>query len=401
MSLETAPAGSFRHDVRVIGLISVAHGFSHFFQLALPPLFPLLRGEFDVSWTLLGLLVGVFYAASGVTQFTSGFVVDRIGAKGVLLSGLSLLAGGTVLAALTPGVYWLFPIVALMGVGNGVFHPADFAILNANIAARRLGYAYSMHGVGGNLGYALAPIIGFALATAFGWRAALATMGVLGLLAVGVFATQRHVLTSLRAPDAHEHTLKGSFALFAQPAIALCFAYFIVQTTASVGLQTFLPAGLNTGLAVPLVLATSAVTAYLLGGTIGILAGGFLAARTTRHDRVATTGLLAGAALLTLVAWGGVPIPMIVPLFALVGFALGTTGPSRDLIVRNATPKGAAGRVYGFVYSGLDLGAMLGPVWFGLMLDHDMGREMFYAVAALLVVAVGTVMQVRRAVGAR
>ena len=263
VSLETASAGSFRHDVRIIGLISVAHGFSHFFQLALPPLFPLLRAEFDVSWTLLGVLVGVFYATSGVTQFTSGFVVDRIGAKGVLLAGLSLLAGGTVLAALTPGVYWLFPIVALMGVGNGVFHPADFAILNANVAARRLGYAYSMHGVGGNLGYALAPIVGFAIAAAFGWRAALAAMGIVGLLAVGVFATQRHVLTSLRAPDAHEHTLKGSFALFAQPAIALCFGYFIVQTTASVGLQTFLPAGLNTGLAVPLAREASSAEALI------------------------------------------------------------------------------------------------------------------------------------------
>jgi len=149
---------------------------------------------------------------------------------------------------------------------------------------------------------------------------------------------------------------------------------------------------------VPLVLATSAMTAYLLGGTGGIVAGGFLAARTIRHDRVAATGLLAGAALLGVVGTGAVPVAMIVPIFALIGFVMGTTGPSRDLIVRNATPKGAAGRVYGFVYSGLDLGSMVGPVWFGLMLDHALGREMFYVVAALLVLAVGTVIRVRRAV---
>ena len=167
-----------------------------------------------------------------------------------------------------------------------------------------------------------------------------------------------------------------------QPAIALCFCYFVVQTTASVGLQTFLPSALNAGLAVPLVLATSAVTAYLLGGTAGIVAGGFLAARTQparrrRVDgapgrRVAARGRRRS---------GPCRVPAIVPLFALVGFAMGSTGPSRDLIVRNATPKGAAGRVYGFVYSGLDLGAMIGPVWFGLMLDHALGREMFYVVA--------------------
>lgn len=397
MSLEPPVVDSFRRDVRVIGLVGVAHAFSHFFQLALPPLFPLLRAEFGVSWTLLGTLVGVFYAASAVTQFSAGFAVDRIGARPVLLSGLGLLAGGTIAASLAPGAWWLFPIVALMGVGNGVFHPADFAILNANVAPARLGYAYSSHGVGGNLGYAAAPIVSFGLASIFDWRVALACMGAVGLFALGVLATQRAYLTSHRSPAGHVHDFKGSMAMFAQPAIALCFAYFMIQTTATVGLQTFLPAALNTGLAVPLVIAASAVTGYLLGGTGGIVVGGFLAARTKRHDRVAATGLLAGAFLLVFVALGVIPTVLVVPYFALIGFALGTTGPSRDLIVRNATPKGAAGRVYGFVYSGLDLGATIGPIWFGLMLDAHLGREMFYVVAGLFIAAVGTVVRVRRA----
>ncbi len=396
--MDSDPPESLRRDVRVIGLVGSAHALSHFFQLALPPLFPLLRAEFDVSWTVLGMLVGVFYAASGVTQFVAGFLVDRIGARPILLSGLALLAAGTMAASLAPGPYWLFPIAALMGIGNGVFHPADFAILNASVAPRRLGYAYSMHGIGGNLGYAAAPIVSYALAVAFDWRIALASMGAAGLVALALLASQREYLESNRAPDAHLHTLKGSLGMFAEPAIALCFLYFVVQTTASVGLQTFLPSALNAGLDVSLVLAASAFTAYLLGGSGGILTGGFLAARTDRHDRVAATGLLTAAILLLPVALGAVAHVLIVPLFALIGFVLGTTGPSRDLIVRNATPKGAAGRVYGFVYSGLDLGAMIGPVWFGLMLDHGQGREMFFVVAALLVVAVLTVIRVRRAI---
>jgi len=399
--LDTAIRHSFRHDARVIALVSIAHSLSHFFQLALPPLFPLLRAEFDVSWTLLGTLVGTFYVASSVTQFTSGFAVDRAGARPVLLGGMSLVIAGTLLAALAPGPYWLFPAAAMMGVGNGVFHPADFAILNASVDPRRLGYAYSVHGVGGNLGYALAPIVSFGLGTAFGWRIALVAMGVIGLVVLGVLATQRQVLSSQRAHDAHAHTVRGSVGLFLQPAILLCFFYFVFQTTASIGLQTFLPSGLNAGFDVPLVLATSAVTAYLLGGAAGIVAGGFLAVRTTRHDRVASVGLLVGAALVALVATGAVPRPLIVPLFVVIGVVLGATGPSRDLIVRNATPKGAAGRVYGFVYSGLDIGASLGPVWFGLMLDHSMAREMFYTIAALLVIAIATVVNVRRAVVAR
>ncbi|MCC7326297.1 MAG: MFS transporter [Burkholderiales bacterium] len=396
--MEAVAPESLRRDVRVIGLVSVAHACSHFFQLALAPLFPLLRADFDVSWTLLGILVGVFYAASGITQFVAGFAVDRFGARPVLLGGLGMLAGGTVVAALAPGAYWLFPIMALMGAGNGVFHPCDFAILNANVAPRRLGYAYSTHGVGGNLGYAAAPIIGYALAAAFNWRVALACMGIAGLVILGVLATQRSYLTSHRAHDAHAQTLRGSMALFAQPAIALCFAYFVLQTMAAVGLQTFLPSALNSAFEVPLVLAASAVTAYLLGGTGGIIAGGFLAARTLRHDLVAASGLLVGASLLVVVGMGSVSMAMVFPMFALIGFATGSTGPSRDLIVRNATPTGATGRIYGFVYSGLDLGAMLGPIWFGIMLDHALGREMFYVVAALLLLAVGTVVRVRRAI---
>jgi len=396
--LDNAQPESFRRDVRIIGLIGTAHAFSHFFQLALPPLFPLLRADFDVSWTMLGLLVGVFYAASGLMQFAAGFAVDRFGARPVLLGGLALLAGGTVLAGLAPGVYWLFPIVALMGVGNGVFHPCDFAILNANVAQRRLSHAYSTHGVGGSLGYALSPIVSYALAAAFNWRVSLALMGLAGLVALAVLAHQRTYLTSHRAVDARSHSLSGSMGLFLQPAILLCFGYFVIQTMASVGLQTFLPSALNSGFAVPLVLAATAVTAYLLGSTGGIIAGGFLAARTERHDIVAAAGLLAGATLLAMVAFAGVSGAMVVPTFALIGFVMGSTGPSRDLIVRNATPKGAAGRVYGFVYSGLDLGAMIGPVWFGVMLDHGMGREMFYVVAVLLALAVGTVVRVRRAV---
>ena len=396
MPLETVPAESFRRDVRIIGLVGTAHAFSHFFQIALAPLFPLLRAEFDVSWTLLGTLVGVFYAASGVTQFTAGFIVDRLGARPVLLTGLALLAFGTILASLAPSVYWLFPVVALMGVGNGVFHPADFAILNANIAPRRLGYAYSTHGIGGNLGYALSPIVSFSIASVYGWRVALAAMGVMGVIALGVLASQRRLLTSHRASDAHAASHRGAMQLFVQPAIVLCFCYFVAQTMAAVGLQTFLPSALNAGFDVPLALATSAVTAYLLGSTAGIAAGGYFATRTSRHDRIAAAGLLAGAALLALVATGWVPLLLLIPLFVAAGFALGATGPSRDLIVRNATPKGAAGRVYGFVYSGLDLGAMIGPVWFGLMLDNGHPRQMFLVISILLIVAVGTVLQARR-----
>jgi MFS family permease len=393
--LDHSAAVSFRRDARVIGLVGLAHGTSHLFQLALPPLFPLLRAEFGVSWTLLGALVGVFYAASGATQFAAGFVVDRAGARPVLFAGLALLATATLAGAFAPGVWWLFPMMAAAGIGNGVFHPADFAILNANVARQRLGHAYATHGIGGNLGYALAPLLSYGLGAAFGWRAALLIMGAAGLVVLGLIATQRDALQAPPHPDARGAGVRGNVALLLQWPLVMCFAYFLVQTMATVGLQTLAPGTLNAAFGVPLPLALSTVTAYVLGGAAGILAGGFLAARTARHDRVAIAGL-ASAAALTLVVAAGPAAAMFVPLFAAIGFAVGATGPSRDMIVRNATPHGASGRVYGFVYSGLDIGGTLGPVLFGLMLDHALSQQVFVVIALLYVVAIATVAEARR-----
>jgi len=395
--LDFARPSSLRRDVHVIGVVGFAHLMSHFFQLVLPPLFPLIRSEFGTSYAVLGTLVGVYYAASGVTQFLSGFVVDRVGARGVLLSGLALAACGTMLAALAPGVAWLFPIVVVMGIGNGVFHPANFAILNASVAPSRLGHAFSSHGVGGNIGFVLAPMVSFALGAAFGWRVALAGAGAIGLIALGLIASQRALLVSHRATDAHLHTMRGSVHLFAQSPIVLCFLYFVLLTIGTVGTQTFTTSVLESGYGVSLALATSALTAYLLGGTAGILAGGFLASRTRHHHRVAAGGMLFAALALCIVALDAIPAALLLPVFASAGFAIGTTSPSRDMIVREATPKGAEGRVYGFVYSGFDLGGIIGPVAFGVLLDAGLAHDVFFAVAGCFLLSIGTVFGVRRA----
>jgi MFS family permease len=297
-----------------------------------------------------------------------------------------------------PGIGWLFPLVVLMGIGNGVFHPADFAVLNANVSPRRLGHAYSSHGIGGSLGYALAPVVSFGLASAFGWRTSLLICGALGLVAVAVLATQRGALDSRKhGVAAPKHTLSGSMELFRQRAILLCFAYFCVLTIGTIGITTFLGTSINAAYGLPLAIAATAITAYLLGNAAGVLAGGFLAARTARHDRVAATGLGVGAVLILLLALFAPLATWAIPLLALTGLALGATGPSRDMIVRGATPKGASGRVYGFVYSGLDLGSALGPVALGAMLDHGSPRLVAAAIAVFLFVAIATVVQVRHA----
>lgn len=394
--MSTTASVSFRQDYKVIGLVGLAHCLSHFFQLALPPLFPFLKDAFEVSYAALGSLVATFYVASGLTQFAAGFVVDRIGARPVLLVGSALIAGGALIAGAAPSFAWLYLLVLLMGIGNGVFHPADFAILNARVLPARLGLAYSTHGVGGNLGFALAPIVSYALGAAIGWRMALVTMGACGMAVWALLATQRSSLACAHRSGGHRATLEGSITMLAQAPILLCFAYFLLATMATSGLMSFAPMAFEKGYGIPLVSGAAALTGYLLGSTAGIVVGGVLASRSQRHAMIASLGLLTAATLIVALASSELLRSMLVPVFVITGFALGCTGPSRDLIVRGATPSGASGRVYGFVYSGLDVGGTLGPLATGFMLDHGAARSVLYAVAACLLFSIGTVLNVRR-----
>ena len=321
-----------------------------------------------------------------------------MGARPVLLAGLALAAGGIIVASLVPGVGWLFPIVALMGVGNGVFHPADFAILNASVAPRRLGHAYSTHGIGGNLGYALAPVVSFALGAAFGWRIALAGMGVIGLVALGDHgepAGAPRLASGDGRASAYGEGQRRALPAVADRAVLLLFR---VRHDRRPGPADFHSDGAGIGL-------------RRVARARDVDADRVPARRRRRHprrrlprrahDRATTASrppeCWSRAIVLAVVATGAVPSPLLLPVFVLIGFALGSTGPSRDLIVRAATPKGAAGRVYGFVYSGLDLGGIIGPVAFGVLLDHGHPREMLFGVAACYLVAIGTVIRVRRA----
>ena len=394
MSDPTARSG-LRGDVRVIGLIAVAHFFSHFFQLVLPPLFPLLKTVFDVPYVALGLTMSVFFGTSGIGQTLSGFLVDRVGAHRVLVGGMALFAGSIALTGLVPTYWMLLPVALLARLGNSVFHPADYSILNASVHPRRIGRGYSVHAVSGNLGWAVAPTVVFGLTAHFGWRAALVTVGALGLAVVVVLATQGAAFAAVRG-RARGEGAGGNLSLLLSAPILSAFAYFALIATALIGVQTFGVTGLMRVYETPLALATAAFTAFLLGGAGGTLLGGFLADQTRRHDLVAAGGLFLAATFMMLLATGAVSVSLLPLILASAGFCHGVTSPSRDMLVRAATPPGASGRVFGFVYSGLDLGSCLTPLAFGWILDHGDPRMLFVVVGVLMLATIGTVVQVRR-----
>jgi MFS family permease len=391
---------SLRDDVRVIALIGGGHSVSHFLQLTLPPLFPVLRDELGVSWVALGLISSVFYAVSGVAQPVAGFFVDRFGARRVLLSGMTLFGAAIVCAGLAPTYAALLPIAALAGLGNGVFHPADYSILNATVSARRIARAYSLHQISGNIGWVLAPLLVGTVTHLAGWRVALVTAGGAGLMVTLFIALQTVGLGAQMSPPARADGagLRADLKLLTAVPILMAFGYFVLLTASTSGIQTFAVPALGAIYHAPLVLATGALTVYLFGNASGVLTGGFLADRATRHDLVAATGVLGAATLTMVLAWGALPLGAVPVVMALTGFSMGVTAPSRDMLVRAATPRGSSGKVFGFVYSGLDVGSLIAPPVYGWFLDHGEARGMFLTIAALMLVMIATVVQVRRRV---
>ena len=387
---------ALRSDVRIISLIAAAHFFSHFFQLTLPPLFPLLKEVWGVPYVALGLAMSVFYGASGIGQTISGFLVDRLGAHRVLLGGMALFSASVALAGLVPTYWLLLPVALLAGLGNSVFHPADYSILNASVDPRRIGRGYSVHAISGSLGWVAAPPVVVGLTAHFGWRVALVTVGAAGLLAACVLATQVRAFVGGRPAERPRSTAGREVRLLLTAPILSAFAYFAFIATALIGVQIF---GVTTLMRIydtPLGSATAALTAFLVGGASGILAGGLLADRTRRHDVVAVAGLLTAAGFMLLLATGALAPALLPAVLGLTGFCHGVTGPSRDMLVRAATPPGSSGKVFGFVYSGLDLGSCLTPLAFGWLLDHGDPRMLFVAVGILMLCTIATVVQVRR-----
>ena len=387
---------TLKTDVQIIGLVALAHGLSHFYQIATAVVFPLIKDELGVSYAALGATVALYYTMSGICQTLAGFAVDRLGARRVLFFGLVLSASGALLAGFAQNYSMLLLAALVGGLGNSVFHPCDFSILNARVGKERLGYAFSWHGIAGFLGYASAPTYAIAMVGSHGWRGALLGAAALGAVVIGFLATQRGALY-VEPADARRgaagRSLAGDLQLLASPPILMCFGYFLLIAVGFIAIQTFGVSAMIQLYGASPQLASAALTAYLLGAAAGIFTGGFVAVRTQRHDLVAVTGMSVSALLMFTIAQAWMPAAALPALFAATGFAGGMTNPSRDLIVRQTTPAGATGKVYGFVYSGLDVGSMLTPVYFGWLLDKGFAAAVFFSVVVSLVLTISTVLQ--------
>jgi FSR family fosmidomycin resistance protein-like MFS transporter len=362
-----------RQDATIIGLVGLAHASSHFGHLLLPLLFPVFMREFGLGYAELGFLMTVFFAVSGLGQAGAGFVVDRLGARPLMFVSLGLFAVACLLASQAMGYSGLLVVAAMAGLGNATFHPVDFTILNQRVSFARLGYAFSAHGLTGNLGWAAAPVFFAGMGAAVGWRNAYVAAAVMYLAVLLVLVFNRaHLQTQVAQPQPVRQGAQAehSMAFMKLPVVWWCFGFFLLSTMTLAVVQGFLVSILKAMHGIGFEAATLTLTAYMLCGALGMLVGGVIAARTLSSDRVVAWAMAAGAVLLALcgTGWLGPMATMVV--LASTGFAIGIGGPSRDMMIKRAAPSGATGRVYGLVYSGLDIGFALSPLIFGVFMDR-------------------------------
>ncbi len=394
-------SSSLRSDATLIGLVGLAHAISHFSQLILPPLFPWLKDAFGVSYTELGAVLTVFFVTSCAVQAGSGFIVDKLGPRPVLFVGLGCLGLAAFGYAMAPNYWGLVASAVVAGVGNGVFHPVDYTLFNRKVAPTRLGHAYSVHGITGSLGWALAPAFVVPLAIAFSWRVALASAGVLALVVLVVLWFGRAALAldvkAVQKATGQGPGSEGAFAFLRIPAVWMCFGFFFFYAMVISVVQTFAPQAAGRLHEVPVALVAICVTVYMVASSVGMVLGGFLASDPARCERIVGAGFGIAAVLALVLGLASFP-PAVVPvLFGAMGFASGIAGPSRDLIVKRSTPANASGRVYGVVYAGLDIGQAVAPLIFGRLMDAGQYASVILGLALVQAVLIASAFNVRRA----
>ena len=398
----TTPS-TFAHDSRVLGLISLGHLLSHFYQLCFAPLILVWHQDFGASFATLGAILTTFTLATGVAQMPAGMLVDRHGARAVLIGGLILSGVAFAGMALAPSVPLLFVMAAIAGIGNAVFHPADYAILNSSLNPNHMGKAFSLHTFAGNLGGALAPAT-FAYLIAFqDWRFGVVVVGILGFIVAAILLLQGGILRD-ETDGASETTRKNAKTAFswrenvafmtAGPMMML-FLFFMTASMASGGIAAFSQVVNVKIQMIDIETAGTVLSAFLFAVTAGILAGGVAADKTTRHDIQAAFAFLGSAAIFAALALQVYSEVVILALFILAGFAQGFVRPARDMMVRALSPKGTTGRAFAFASTGMALGSASAPIAFGILLDMDSPHAVYWLVAAFNLVAITTVMSTR------
>jgi predicted MFS family arabinose efflux permease len=381
-----------RREAQAVSLIGLAHFLSHVFTLALAPLMAVMTRDLNISYAELGIVVAVFALTTGVFQTPMGFLVERIGGRAVLIGGLVLNSVCFVWAGwFTTGLWDLLVVMALAGVGNAVFHPADYALLSSSVDKPRLGQAYSVHTLAGMVGLIVGPIMTVALEPSMGWRGAIAAVGLLGLATSAVLVVGAGMMSEGAEHKTKQRMSDSMRELLTSPAIVLFFLFYMCTSAANAGLTQFSIVAFQSMYGVEKAVAVTALTIYQIGSLALVLPGGVLADRTSRQDFYLALGFAITAAFVFLVGTGLLPFWFAVALLCLGGAIRGGLNSVRDVAVREIPTDIPVGTVFGFVSTGFLIGHALGSPLYGWLFDHFPPSYIFYVSALIHVIGIGII----------
>lgn len=398
-------------DIKVISLVCFPHMMSHVYWLVIPPMYLALIAAFGISgnefaflgfvdkpFTVIATVTTVFAIATFIFQTPVGFIVDRIGARAVLATGLAIEAVAIGLFGVATAYWQLLILAAAAGVGHTVFHPADYAILSARVSEERMGRAFSIHSATGYVGFAIAPIFMTGVAAVWNWRMSFILIGIIGLVASLLLLTQSEALKDTgqtsekrekKSEGSHceaDSTRAGINLLLSLP-ILMCFLYFVLHQMGGGGIRSFLVAALGEMYGTPEVVAATALSAFTVGSVFGILSGGWVADRFGPRITTAFITLVPAGILIALLGWFDMRGVLLIGMLALSGYLIGLLIPSRDILLRSVTPPGSMGKVMGFASTGSNLGGALIPLVLGFALDTLGGQWVFWICAIFVAAA--------------
>ena len=372
-------------STRVNILIGNGHFLSHFYVLCLPPLFIAWQKSFDVSYAELGLSVALMSGTTAILQTPVGFLVDRYGARPFLVGGTLLMSLSMAAMGLTTAFWQILLLATLSGIGNSVVHPSDYSIISGSVDHDRMGRSFALHTLSGNLGFGSGPPVMALLAVLLGWRSSLVLVGLLGIPVVLMILWQSAILKDQARAEPHAGAVLSGRALLFSRTMLLFFGFFLLGSMAGSGVQAWLITVLHTVKGIDLATAAWALTAYMAGSTCGVLVGGWYADRYRTGVGFFVASLTTLSALLVvLVNVAPMPALTAIALMFASGLALGASRTPRDVMLKDASPPGQIGKVFGFVSSGLPLGSAITPVPFGFLIDRHHPELVLILVSVIL-----------------
>lgn len=381
-------------SIRILALVSAGHALSNFYILALPPLLPFLKADFNASYTLLGVMLSFRTIMSGAFQMPAGFMADRFGGKRVLIVGLILMSAGFGGLALAPGIWWAMPLMAIFGLGLATVRPSNYTVINASIPPAWIGRAFGITIFAGHTGRAIAPPAIIGLAALWGWRLAVAVAAGIGIaISLGIISQWRRVRDEATGKSRGGGPgILYEVRMLASKTALLFFLFYTLNSFANNGINSFSVAALAELHGTPLGIASSALTGYLVASAAGVLLGGFVVDRTPRHQLVASVALLGAAVLIAGLGAVSLPLVALAAVMTLTGVLQGMLRPARDMMLRAVMPKESFGKAVGMVTTGAAIGGTMAPIVFGWILDKGEPQWVFYIIALGLVAVAATVL---------